>query len=136
MKLINSSPFPGIDYESVDPQEQEFHVVAVRATFAIPSSGPVEAAESQCPLVLTDESCTHRRPTTPSQVRRLYVPALELAQLTKEDHDFRVELIHDGVAFSGHLPPMTNCSANFDLVNSSSRVNQFIAQAKEAGYLS
>ena len=55
MQFHNLTPFPGIAYEGIDQFDEEFHVVAMRATFDIIPDAELKAAEDQLPLVVTDE---------------------------------------------------------------------------------
>ena len=55
MEFHNLTPFPSLAYEGIDHDNNEFHVVAMRATFDIVPGSPLKPAEDQQPLSVADE---------------------------------------------------------------------------------
>lgn len=55
MEFNNLTPFPSLAFEGIDQHNQEFHVVAIRATFDITPDTEMKLADEQQPLAIRDE---------------------------------------------------------------------------------
>lgn len=55
MEFHNLTPFPALAYEGIDQLDQEFHVIAMRATFGIIPDSELQPADDQQALAVADE---------------------------------------------------------------------------------
>jgi hypothetical protein len=55
MEFRNHTPFPALAFQMLDRDENEYHVVVMRATLDINNDGTLQFSEEQAPLAVTDE---------------------------------------------------------------------------------
>ena len=55
MEFRNHTPFPALAFQMLDRDENEYHVVVMRATMDINNDGTLRFSEEQAPLAVTDE---------------------------------------------------------------------------------
>jgi len=55
MEFRNHTPFPALAFQMLDRDENEYHVVVMRATMEIADDGALRFSEEQAPLAVTDE---------------------------------------------------------------------------------